>query len=761
MRSKSPRSPAVQQKRILGSSPSRSKSVPNGENQSTPKSPCTTPRRNTQVDVTLDFFINEISSRQFFQTQTKKDLLNLAKNAKQTGNRYITSHTRSQVISTQFWNLMNTFQTQLNQELTKQISQSHHSLIRNLSSIRETVDSIKASKRFIDIQNRTNELVNQGNNISDNVDDILSLISEFRQFQTVLVHDDAVSRHQSLKYKLTSTISQILTLLRNIKDLTSFSNKSKSQFENDYPLLEDEIPKTIPEVSPKGQTTPIRRFNKSPTIGKSKSPSRTFTTTPQADKIRRKNENCNENNKNSSGNSNFNASGCFSKNDNEKKSNVEAFKPNNLKNVKNVFDVKRPKADNEIFKIQSQIAKLTQATNEDHDVKIERKPIQFQNQFNALSSLHSAKKDLDFNTIFLNAITKSLIEQLPEKNVSIYTQNYDLRKQRNLLNKQLFSLKIDILHMNQISQRATMHPEISGDEDDINELKEEYYIELDSNKNYRQKLKSLQKEYDDLELKFINILQQKYSHNEHDDNVATSYKNAKENYRSKMSQIMQQQLSLQNEASTRLMKNTDASLIQLNQKFIKESKSIESKKQAINNEYEEIQELYEAAIDNNEETIQYGTEILEIDEAEMILSDLSKQYHEISKQSEQLEKNTNANKEKIINAEKEQLDNSNNSILKWISQMKKQSVDMNINLQSLLMQYELMEKLVNEKSFDLKTGFIDVIEKVKKKNQSLRNKISSSIQEIVELDKRIGGSNENISFDQRLKSIVNHLTEAQ
>ncbi|OHT13204.1 hypothetical protein TRFO_16769 [Tritrichomonas foetus] len=776
IRAKSPRSPA-QQRRVFQTSPSRSRSVPNNNSSPSPsKSPknirkdLDNSQKSTQVDITCDFFINEISSRLFFQTQRKKELLSLAKTAKQTGNRYISSHTKSQVIAAQFWNALNSFYSQLTQELTKQFSQNQTTLSRNLSTLKETVDSIKSSKKFSDIQNRTIDLVNQGNSLDKNPDDITYLFNEFKQFQNDLVHDDAVSRQQALKYRLTSTISQVMTQLKNIKDISTFTAKCQNQFDGDHFALESEIPQSDNNKitsSPKTITPTKKIVSKSP-IAKSRSPVGSVRpNTNSQDRIRTREENHTENDRNNH------------KVDSIKKSKPVVSMSTDLRNAKAAaLEAKKTKPINEITKIQNQIARITKSKsssssghnkfanhspNQSNQGRAERKSIHFQTQFDALSDLHKQKTELDYNNLNLNALTESLINNLPEDSREIYQQNYDLRKQRNEYNEQLFSLSLKSLHINQITQRATLHPALS--ENDLDEMNDEYSIAFNENKKAQKKLDALQDELEKLEEKHDYLLHKKYNPNyvNNDSNrsiggIKDELDDIKIDYRNRMSTLLAQQLSLQIEAVKQLKMNTEDSILKIRSKAKRELNSLESQKEAIDTEYEEIQELHSIATENNESYIQYGTETLEIDEAESILTDLNKQYGHLTKQADQLQIDATKNEEKIIENEKEKLNTVNHQLLKWISQIKKQTVDIDANLQSLMIQYNIMENKVIDPNFDINTSFIEAIKNAHQKNLDLKNQINEYNQAITDIDVDLGGDDdEKVSIDQRLQSIASKL----
>lgn len=779
MRSKSPRTSGLP----IKSSPSansRSKSVPNSINQTPTKSPKSpslirnnkneSPLQgnfssNSKIEPIFDFFINEINSKQFFPTQRKKELLDLARASKQNGNRYTLSHKKSQIISTQFWKTWNSFQSQLEQELLKQLTQNQHSVSRNLTSLSESVNSIKGSKKITDLQDKTNEIVEKGNNLPDNIEGISSLINEFKQFQTDIVRNESVSKQQTLKYKFTSTISQILTLLKSIKDIMLCQIKVEGQFESSFSILEAEIPQNIKEKEEINQgsfsfrkTTPtptktnikskIRPSPSSKSISSSKSTPIKYKSDIDSDDF--ENE-LDINNKrqipNEAGN---------------KKEKGQVSYSNDLKNSKNAaIEAKKGsfmQSINEKSKLQSQFQRSlisessknnnNKNTNENLKnnseinqkngtlsysiFKNNRKPVQFDSQFDSIADLYAQKRFLTYENYKLNAICESYLRRISGSNQDsdlsmgdLYKQNYELRKERFKYDEQLFDIKIDILHANQILQRATLRPSlllpsapdnISFTSDDINQLRKDYISTFQANNDARSEMNSMKEKYEEFERNYIRLMKQKCESTELNEknlgNILDDLKKIKIEYRAQMTKLLLNQTKAQNDAIQKLKIKTNKSILRLKTKADNDILAIETQQPSSNQSNEQIN---------------------------------------------QIKKNLQKNQQKITKNEINELTEINHSLLKWISQIKTQSVDLATNMQSLIIQYEIMQKKAANNEYDVNSAFKEEIRKARERNQSLKELLETSFQELSQIDIGLGGSEDNISVEQRLQSIISKI----
>lgn len=777
MRSKSPRTSGPQ----IKSSPSpntRSKSVPTAISQ-TPnkiaKSPSSirnnkieTSTRgnfssNSKIEPIFDFFINEISTKQFFPTQRKKELLDLARASKQNGNRYALSHKKSQIVSTQFWTTWNSFQNQLEQELNKQLTQNQNSVSRNLSILNESVNTLKTSKKLGDLQDKVSELISKGNNLPDNIEDITPIINDFKQFQTDIVRNEFVSKQQTLKYKLTSTISQILTLLKSIKDIMLSQAKFEIQFENGYTILEGEIPQSVKKNT---DNNPISHSSRktTPTPTKTSTKSRIKPSpSPSSKKI--------SSSKSSPSPNLYNNDDSSDEYENEfdfdnaqkqanieignKKEKAQVSYSKDLKNSKNAaIESKKGSSQpiNEISKLQNQISRLstpksstTKSNNENFNdnnslinkknnsltfpiFKNNRKPVQFDVQFDSIADLHDQKRELTYENYKLNAICESYLKNISDSNSSmgnLYKQNFELRKQRFKYNEQLFNMRLDNLHTNQISQRATLRPSlllpsapdsILFTSDDVKQLKKDYMSFLQQNKNARSKLNSMKEKREELEKNYAHLMRQKCdainSNDKNTDSALNELNKIKVEYRTEMTNLLLAQSKTQNDSVQKLKNKTNKSILRLKNKADNDISAIESQKQSSNQSTEQIN---------------------------------------------QIKKNLQKNLQKVTKNEINTLNEINQSLLKWISQIKTQNVDLTTNMQSLVLQYEIMKKKAIDNDLDVNAAFTDEIKKIREKNQSLRELLHNSIQKLDQIDIGLGGTKDNIPIEQRLQSIISKI----
>lgn len=769
MRSKSPRTSGPSMK----SSPSpttRSKSVPNTISQTpnkTSKSPSlirtskaessshSNFTSNSKIESIFDFFINEISSKQFFPTQRKKELLDLARASKQNGNRYALSHKKSQIVSTQFWTTWNSFQNKLEQELNKQLTQNQNSVSRNLSILSESVNSIKTTKKLGDLQDKVSELVSKGSNLPDNIEDISPIINDFKLFQSDVVRNEFISKQQTLKYKFTSTISQILTLLRSIKDMMISQTKFETQFENSYSILEEEIPQVVKGGNETNQassrkTTPTptktnikSKFRPSPSPpSKSISPSKSSPSATKSKSDISSDDFENEFNYDNTKRQTSIETG-------NKKERGQVSYSTDLKNSKNAaIESKKGFSQpmNEISKLQNQIARLAASksisskSNENFNdnssdtskrsdtlsysiFKNNRKPVQFDLQFDSISDLHDQKRELTYENYKLNAICESYLKNISDSNstMGLYNQNLELMKQRFKLNEQLFTMRVDNLHMNQISQRATLRPSlllpsapdnISFSTDDVKQLKKDYSATLKLNKDEQSRYAAMKEKYEELEKNYVLLMKQKCNSTESNDknneSILDNLRKIKIEYRTEITKMLIDQTKAQNDSVKKLKNKTNKAILRMKTKAENDISAIESQKGS-------------------------------------------------NEQVNQIRKKLQQNLQKITKNEINELTEINQSLLKWISQIKTQNIDLNTNMQSLVLQYEMMQRKVNDTDFDINSAFNDEIERIREKNKSLKELLRSSHQKLAQIDISLGGSKENVPIEQRLQSIISKI----
>lgn len=777
MRSKSPRS-VYQQKNVSPQPNARSRSVPHDLSPSPPRrNMAQSPKENnppdqmtqsdilSQLDTIFDFFINEITIKQFFTKQRKKELLNLARSSKQNGNKYITSRTKSQVLSNQFWVIWNSFQTQLEQELDKHLTQNFNSLSRYLVILQEAVDSIKSSKKSaLDLQIRANELIDRGNNLLGDSDEIAQIYTDFRQFNNDIIHEDVIDKQPKLKLKFTSTTSQILTLLKSIKDINICQTKFRSQFDDSISILEASIPlnssnqnspSQLKCISPAKKTKQPKTPNSSHITKQppNKRPPSIVSQTPTVNRNARRNIDDDD--------------------DDELKITKKPKQvnlSNDLRGIKNKPKKLANPPFNEISQLQDQIAGLSkvQSNPEEHE-EIIRNPIQFQNQFEYLANLHAQKRALIHESCELKALTESLLSQLEaisnkDPNIQmlskLFKKNFELRNTRNQLNEDLFFLRKKCLHINQIAQRSTLplngrnYHEPSLTTDEIRRLKKEYTTSLDNNKVYQNQLKTLNKQLVNLEKTYTSLLVKKFNQVNGQPNTRSQLDNIKESYRSKMEEMIVNQTNYQNLACIELKDRTNSSLRQLRKKLEADISKLEQQKREFKLEFDTLSQLYNEAISNGDETIEYESQTLEVDEVESLLNDLKQNQANLDNSINRIKKDEKQKESKAIQYEIEKLNDNNIKLLKWIDSLRKESLEARTKMLSLDVQYSIMKNSLQTKDFDVQAAFEDAIQKAQEKNQELKNLLGSAHQILADIDAGLGGSSGNVSISQRLQSIA-------
>lgn len=415
--------------------------------------------------------------------------------------------------------------------------------------------------------------------------------------------------------------------------------------------------------------------------------------------------------------------------------------------VKEETDPEIEALQKELEELTEQSNKLSQELEHSRSQTIEEDPI---------VPLRMHKRELEEEMIRLDATIQRMVAQLEESSITeAYKENSELRQQRADMNRELLSLRERCLRMNSVLQKAVLSQRVETNQELV---LDDYQKAIEANEKISARRNALIQELENLERQRDSLLFEKYFGEEAGTSVIEDLLSLKNTYKIKKEENLRKQQKMQSDAALILRRKTELAISKLHQKTMKKMEEPMRIKQELTAQYDELKDAYNDAVTRGEEII-YDDEdgVVTVDDAQETLMNLSQRYAEVVDGIKRINREEIEAEKGIIMEELNQLERGNEELVKWISQMRHNSSETQAEIQSLTIEYQLLEKSLNDPEFDVESAFDEALEKTQQGNEKLNTMLELVMDELAGLDADLGGSGEPMSLEDRLVSIRDKL----
>lgn len=414
----------------------------------------------------------------------------------------------------------------------------------------------------------------------------------------------------------------------------------------------------------------------------------------------------------------------------------------------------KEETDPEIEALQNELEELTEQSNKLAD-ELERSRSQTVEE-DPIVPLRMHKRELEEEMIRLDATIQRMVAQMEESaTTKAYKENSELRQQRADMNRELLSLRERCLRMNSVLQKAALSQRVETNQESV---LDDYQKAIETNEEISARRDALIQELENLERQRDSLLFEKYFGEEAGTSVIEDLLSLKNTYKVKKEENLRKQQKMQSDAALILRRKTELAISKLHQKTMKQMEEPMRMKQELTAQYDELKDAYNDAVTRGEEII-YDDEdgVVTVDDAQETLMDLSQRYAEVVDGIKRINKQEIEAEKGIIMEELSQLERGNEELVKWISQMRHNSSETQAEIQSLTIEYQLLEKSLNDPEFDVESALDEALEKTQQGNEKLNTMLELVMDELAGLDADLGGSGEPMSLEDRLVSISDKL----
>ncbi|OHT02601.1 hypothetical protein TRFO_07010 [Tritrichomonas foetus] len=755
----SPRTPFL--KASKASNPTtRSKSTPSSISEknadfTNPKS--TLSRQScTDIEGPCDFYLTEIQIRRFISPHVKKTLMDIIKTLKTIGSKFVLTRSKSKVAAKQFWTKWSEFQNIILQELQYQLTNVQTLLNKKLTALDEisgviNIENVHEETHGIVL--RIQECLTQGRD-----DNLNALSNELRGLQSFVSSDDADYKQNAVKFQLTSTISQIISQMKNVKDIKYCFDNIQASIDIDNQTFESLIPyEVLTSASNKGSSLKTKesdkKITKIPKIGINDEIDENEEEIVEIIEplLKHKSlkemeeENPTSNVEKSNINENLIESHLKSEIEYEDEEVLNLMKENELlqKQIdevqkrkvakQNDLLIKKKKEEEELRDLKQKISHLNQKTKILMSQKLERNTHSC-SSVNPLSCLRSDIREAEKEKIRLQALNDRLIGQIDQSLINNYEKNSTLRKTQYELYQQIFDMRIRCIQINKIVQKASTRTfDIKGGD---NIIKSEFAQVLSANEELNERLISVTNELNKLKNSHNKALYEKYNsklQKNSEIGLQSQLDKVKELYRSKKQELLEQQQKQQTESAARLRKKTENSLMALRSDTKSDIDEIRTQLEEVKNTYNNITNQYNIASSTDEEFVIYNGQKMSFEEAEEEIHQILAKFREINEKINSINADEARSEVALFQNEINEVTTGNQQLIEWISEIKKKSIEIQSKLQSLTVQYQIIGKKNEDPSFDIESAFNESNELAEKQNQVLQNLLDDSLSNLEKL----------------------------
>ena len=641
------------------------------------------------------------------------------KNFRAIGMKYVAGNGKSRKLASQFWLIWREFGENLSQELNHQHNSALSIIKKKISAFNNSLDLFQAD----DIQESVDEVNQQIFSVLKSATgESVSEVIKYVKGLCVLIKNRSPE-----KYQLNAILSQIISQLKNLRDVISAHDKILVSINNDTIVFKSLIPDQVDNESNNKE----QDYDK----GLSNNINREFSL---ANEINRKSKN--------KPNSKLDA---LVQENNSLKEQLDSLQKTKL-TKRTELDAKKSREFQELSNLKSKILKLTQKSKMLAAQKLERNTHSC-SSINPLSSLQSEIRDLEKEQIQFNAMNDHLIKYLDKKGsskilnrIDIYKQNMDLRKKQNDLNLELFNLSTRCIQLNKILQKAASRTfDLKGDQ---NNIKKEFAMALGMNQDLNEKIENMNNELMSMQNNSNKTIYNYYyksitfpgknisSFNDQSNsssNIQHQFEKLKELVHLRKTDIYEQQKNDQINFTLACRKATDNSLMALRSDTKNDIDDIRSQLEEVKETYKNLTKNYNKASLSNEEFIYIHDDIeigrkkrISIEDAEREIRNLLNKFNELNQTIATTCIGEAQKETKILKNEIYQLTQANSKVLSMINYIKKQSILFQSSLQANSVCYKV---LVNKNESNANDRIEEEIKYATNQNSVLKKMLDNTI----------------------------------
>jgi hypothetical protein len=373
-----------------------------------------------------------------------------------------------------------------------------------------------------------------------------------------------------------------------------------------------------------------------------------------------------------------------------------------------------------------------------------------------LAALRARKRELEAESISLNAMIHNLIGQIENESIaSAYRENASLRAERVELTKQLLALRECCLRQNSVSQKAALYAQ-TGD-CSSSSVVEDYQQALADNSKMTKKRDQLASELRELERKRERLLFEKYFAQLPKVDVINDLLRLKEEYKSKKEECLRQQQQRHRDEFLILKRTTQNQIAKLHTQAIADTRDSLAKKEQLTAQYNELKDSYNRAVQDGADEVVVDGETIDVEEALMTLESLTQQHAQCVRAIKDVNMREIEAETLVIQNEIQKLESGNCALVKWIDQLQQSTAEAQAELQSLTIRCELLDKKKADPDFDVNATFDEALQATLQGNERLNRLLHDVTTELTELDMELGDTNPGLTLEERIVSISNKM----
>lgn len=726
----------------------RSKSVPTNANRNSNKnlSPASSNFRNSiihhpcsEIQEPCDFYTNEIKIRPFISPQVKRTLLEQLKQLRILGIRVIsTKSIKAQTNSNQFWEKWESFKIALSNEISSQLSSNRSALEKKLIILTDLSKLIKVDNLNKEITSLTKTLTND---LSQDTEQNFTMIStNLKRLQTHISSIDDRNNDSNVKLQFTSLVSQILTLMKTIKDVKLSSHLLYQQIEIDNETFQQLIPYDGPIFIPHQNITvepedqkPKRGKSLPKTVAKEKPIVRKY----QHEIIKKEIEQVEDNEiEDNEIENDFEAQLEIVKAENARlKEQLQTMRETKFSRTIEVNNNKKNEED-EIDLLRSKISRVNQKIRS--SAIVDRDTQSYSGLNNPLIQLRTEVRNLEIEKVGLNTTDDFYNNQIRSHQMDSdeYEKNLELQNKKDSLNKQLFELRLKCIDLNKTIQKANSGKLDVNDE--TLSVQKRFAQTNNANQQLKKQLDEVHGEFSVAQNKHNSIVSEKVraelieslknSEASKQNNLQHQLDQYKKNYFDKKREVIDHNVNINTEFARSIRRSTDDNLSALRNNAKNANASLNSELQSVTENYNYMTERFNEASDKQEEEVEFHGQIYSLAEAEFQVGEILSKFNDLHNKSQQISVDEAEAEMKVLQKELKGLTERNDSLLHTISDIKTKSIQVHSRLQSLKLQYQIYQRKNEDPQYSLRNAYSEAIQTTSQENESLNAVLSNSLE---------------------------------
>lgn len=364
-----------------------------------------------------------------------------------------------------------------------------------------------------------------------------------------------------------------------------------------------------------------------------------------------------------------------------------------------------------------------------------------------------------------------------------YHENFQLRKKKRLLEKDLDQITEDIMQQRSFRSKAIrLERQLPPSRDDSSDLEEELRKAFAENeaantkkKQLVQELYSLQEErekalFEHYRLKALATIGEKkktlekFLGNEEEIMAeleslkSSSSSQAFDEDRFEQNQIEENYFLLQQEAQKNsileLQLKMENETMQLRQQANKQINEYKAQQNIIKEEYQGLQNSYNHALSTNSQKVLYNDQVLSISEAQDKIEEMQNAYGELMDSIQETAGEEAKLEVDVATKELKQLDQKKQELIDWIIEIREKTLKSKAKRDALQTQLDILNEKIKNPALNVEMKMNQAIERSEEEARKLGNIINENAKRLKDIDVMLGNSaNDKISIEDRLDSI--------